>query len=112
MAPGLLLSDLEEDPRLQIYRTALDSLLSWFSLVDNALQRKLFNAEDIKDAGYWVMQIENARWMDGFIYAFGYGRSTDRLREKFRPYYEGYGDQRRVPRTGGFGNPQRESLGG
>ena len=36
--------ELDGDFHIQIYRTALDALLSWLNSVDNALERKLFCA--------------------------------------------------------------------
>ena len=48
---------MDEDPRIQIYRTSLDAFLSWLSLVASALDRKLFLPADIQDVGYWVAKI-------------------------------------------------------
>lgn len=83
MKPSLFVTEMDSEPRLQLYRTALDSLLSWLSLVDNALERKLFSASDIPDAGYWVRRIKRLGWMDEFIDRFGYKDSTARLRLAF-----------------------------
>ena len=43
---------------LQIYRTSMDSFLSWLSLVASALDRRLFMVADIQDVGYWVAKIQ------------------------------------------------------
>src|SRR5258708_1650447 len=41
--PFLSSDGLNDDPRIQIYRTALDSFLSWLCLVSSALDRGLFH---------------------------------------------------------------------
>lgn len=83
MDPNLSLSQMVADPRLQLYRTTMDSFLSWLSLVANALNRNLFVAADIEDVGYWVRQIEQAGYMEPFIDAFGYRASIRQLRAAF-----------------------------
>ena len=42
VSPFLQLGELNDDPRIQIYRTSLDMFLSWLTLVASALDRKLF----------------------------------------------------------------------
>jgi hypothetical protein len=88
MTPGLTLSQMEKDPRIQIYRTAFDSLLSWLSLVDHALNRKLFGAVDVRDLGYWVNKIDSAQWLSQFILHFGYSVALQSLKERFRDVYK------------------------
>ena len=39
MRPDLLITEMEKDFRIQLYRTAMDALLSWLSLVASALDR-------------------------------------------------------------------------
>jgi hypothetical protein len=53
LRPDLPLSGMDEDPRIQIYRTSMDSFLTWLCLVASALDRKLFLVADIQDVGYW-----------------------------------------------------------
>jgi hypothetical protein len=84
MSKDLTVRDMEGDPRLQLYRTALDSLLSWLSLVDNALERNLFSASDIRDVGYLVRQVAQRQWLLDFIKMFGYEPAMLRLQNAFR----------------------------
>jgi hypothetical protein len=61
LRPDLPLSGMDEDPRIQIYRTSMDSFLTWLCLVASALDRKLFLVADIQDVGYWVAKKCKAR---------------------------------------------------
>jgi hypothetical protein len=62
--------DLEiYDPRIQVYRTSMDSFLSWLSLVASGLNRRLFLVEDIEEVGYWVSKIQSETIVHGFIAA-------------------------------------------
>jgi hypothetical protein len=81
--PHLLLSDLEKDERLQIYRTAVDTLLSWLAVIESGLERELFVAKDLDEVGYWVLHIQNYNELDGFIKEFGYMESMLKLRNSF-----------------------------
>lgn len=87
LAPDISIADIQEDPRLQIYRTAVDGLLSWLNLIDNAFERNLFKPEDVSEIGYWVQLIEEAKYVEPFINAFGYAKATQRLRIAFRGVY-------------------------
>lgn len=84
LRPDLQLSEMDSDPRMQIYRTSMDSFLSWLSLVSSALERKLFLAADIQDVGYWVAKIESEVDLHPFIVAYGYGESLQKLIRTFR----------------------------
>jgi hypothetical protein len=84
LRPDLLVEEMDEDPRIQIYRTSIDSFLSWLSLVASALDRKLFMAADIQDVGYWVAKIQSEPILHGFIIAFGYKENMDKLIQHFR----------------------------
>ena len=84
LRPDLQLSEMNDDPRIQIYRTSMDSFLSWLSLVSSAIERKLFLAADIQDVGYWVAKIQSEVDLHGFIIAYGYGESIQRLVRTFR----------------------------
>lgn len=90
LRPDLQLSDMDEDPRIQIYRTSMDSFLSWLALVSSALERKLFLAADIQDVGYWVAKIESEVVLHGFIVAYGYGESLQKLIRRFRTEESAY----------------------
>jgi hypothetical protein len=72
LRPDLLVDEMEDDPRIQIYRTSIDSFLSWLTLVASALDRRLFTVADIQDVGYWVAKIQSEPIIHGFIIAFGY----------------------------------------
>ena len=83
MAPDLTLSDMAAEPRLQLYRTAMDDLLSWLELIASGLERNLFKATDLPKLAYWVHQIRAVRYLDGFIDDFGYARSMSSLERTF-----------------------------
>jgi hypothetical protein len=68
----LSVDEMDEDPRIQIYRTVIDSFLSWLCLVSSALERNLFHVADIEEVGYWAAKIQSERMLYGFIIAFGY----------------------------------------
>ncbi|MEA2758991.1 MAG: hypothetical protein QOH65_1604 [Methylobacteriaceae bacterium] len=104
MEPELSIAEMQSDDRLQLYRTALDSLLSWLALISNALERRLFRPEDIQHAAYWVFRIEYLQLLDGFIDLFGYRRSIKVLRTSFEPWKETYnGGAASSIERGGFG---------
>ena len=50
LRPDLPLGSMDDDPRIQIYRTSMDTFLTWLSLVTSALDRKLFMVADIQEA--------------------------------------------------------------
>ncbi|AEU36696.1 hypothetical protein [Granulicella mallensis] len=90
LSPNLRFTEMSEDPRIQIYRTSMDSFLSWMSMVASALDRRLFLVEDLQDVGYWVAKIESEVALHPFIVAYGYKENIDRLirhyRQKPSPY--------------------------
>ena len=83
-------SEIDEDPRIQIYRTSRDSFLTWLCLVASALDRKLFLVADIEDVGYWVAKIQSETVVHRFIVAYGYRENIEKLvrlcRTKQSPY--------------------------
>ncbi|MDO9707967.1 hypothetical protein [Paracraurococcus lichenis] len=83
MVAGLLTDAVRADPRLQVYRTALDSLLSWLSLIRQALDRRLFAPADVEALRYWLRKIGDADWLHGFIRDFGYARDMRALARHF-----------------------------
>ena len=82
--PNLQLREVDTDPRIQIYRTSMDSFLSWLCLVSSALDRKLFFVADIHDVGYWVAKIESEAALHPFIAGFGYQDGIQKLISAFR----------------------------
>lgn len=100
------------DRRLQIYRTAMDSLLSWMAVLDQALERKLFSPADIQDAAYWVYRVADADFLDGYVRGFGYNRALGNLQRRFaRP--PALGNPPPAGRRGGFGSSAKgRSAGG
>ncbi|MGQ0762685.1 MAG: hypothetical protein ACT4OT_11835 [Acidobacteriota bacterium] len=84
LRPDLQLHEMEDDPRVQIYRTSMDSFLSWLSLVASALDRKLFLVADLQDVGYWVAKIQSEVVVHGFIVAYGYQESLEKLIRLYR----------------------------
>lgn len=83
MSPVVSLDDIAAEPRLQLYRTAVDDLLSWLGLVASALDRGLFQPDDVPEIGRWVMRIEKAGYLDDFIREFGHARTMDELGRAF-----------------------------
>ena len=79
LRPDLQIHEMEDDPRIQIYRTSMDSFLSWLSLVASALDRKLFVVADLPDVVYWAAKIQSEVAVHGFIVAYGYGESIEKL---------------------------------
>jgi len=90
LRPDLQVCEMDEDPRIQIYRTSMDSFLSWLSLVASALDRKLFLVADLQDVGYWVAKIQSEVVLHPFIVAYGYQENIEKLircyRGKGSPY--------------------------
>jgi hypothetical protein len=79
LRPDLRIGQMDDDPRIQIYRTSMDSFFTWLSLVASALERKLFQVEDMQDVGYWVAKIQSEVDIHPFIVAYGYKESIDKL---------------------------------
>jgi hypothetical protein len=90
LSPSLRLNEMDKDPRVQIYRTSVDSFLTWLCLVASALDRKLFSVADIQDVGYWVAKIQSEVVLHPFIVAYGYQENINKLirhyRRKRSPY--------------------------
>jgi hypothetical protein len=84
LRPDLLIDELDKDPRTQIYRTSIDSFLSWLSLVASALDRKLFKAADMEEIGYWVAKIQSDPVIIKFVVAYGYAENIDKLIRRYR----------------------------
>ncbi len=84
LRPDLRIDEIDEDPRTQIYRTSIDSFLSWLSLVASALDRKLFTAADMEEIGYWVAKIESDPVIIEFVIAYGYGENINKLISRYR----------------------------
>ena len=84
LRPDLQIAEMDEDPRIQIYRTSMDSFLGWLCLVSSALDRKLFYVADIQDIGYWVAKIQSEVVLRRFIIAYGYQESIEKLTQTFR----------------------------
>ncbi len=84
LRPDLRITEMDDDPRIQIYRTSMDSFLSWLCLVSSALDRKLFLVEDIQDVGYWVAKIQSEIDLHPFIIAYGYQENLEKLIRLFR----------------------------
>lgn len=84
LRPDLQIDDMNEDPRIQIYRTSMDSFLSWMCLVASALDRKLFVVADIQDVGYWVAKVESEVVLHPFIKAYGYAENINKLIDFYR----------------------------
>ena len=90
LRPDLRIDEIDNDPRTQIYRTSIDSFLSWLSLVASALDRKLFKAEDMEEIGYWVAKIESDPAIIEFVVAYGYGENIDKLIRRYRRHETPY----------------------
>src|SRR6266478_8766921 len=79
LRPDLQVGEMDEDPRIQIYRTSMDSFLSWLCLVTSALDRRLFLVADMQDVGYWVAKIQSEVVLHGFIASYGYADNVNKL---------------------------------
>jgi hypothetical protein len=84
LRPDLLIQEMDQDPRTQIYRTSIDSFLSWLSLVASALDRNLFTVADMQEVGYWVAKIESDPAVLKFVVAFGYEENIKKLMQRYR----------------------------
>ncbi len=84
LRPDLRIGEMDDDPRTQIYRTSIDSFLSWLGLVASALDRKLFTAADMEEVGYWVAKIESDPAVINFVIAYGYGENINKLIHRYR----------------------------
>jgi hypothetical protein len=111
MAANLSLQQMDDDVRLQIYRTSSDSLIGWLCSVESAIARGLYTPADIEEARYWLNSLSRVNTMGGFIDAFGYRKPLDSLAQRFalQPFPEAT-----VLSLGGFGSsaPVGMSTGG
>ena len=88
----LKIAEMDEDPRIQIYRIVIDSFLSWLCLVSSALERNLFHVSDIEEVGYWAAKVQSERILYGFIVAFGYKEGIENLIRRYRKKKSPYRD--------------------
>jgi hypothetical protein len=90
LSPDLMLGDMDDDPRIMIYRTSMDSFLTWLCLVASGLERKLFLVADLQDVGYWVAKLQSEPITHNFVCAYGYQENINKLvrlyRRKKSPY--------------------------
>ncbi len=90
LSPDLMLGDMDDDPRIMIYRTSMDSFLTWLCVVASGLERKLFLVADLQDVGYWVAKLQSEPITHNFICAYGYQENINKLvrwyRQKKSPY--------------------------
>lgn len=84
LRPDLQIGEMDDDPRVQIYRTSMDSFLSWLSLVASGLNRNLFAVSDIEEVGYWVAKLQSEPITHNFICAYGYQENINKLVTLFR----------------------------
>jgi hypothetical protein len=84
LRPDLQIGELDDDPRVQIYRTAMDSFLSWLNLVASGLTRNLFAVADIEEVGYWVAKLQSEPITHNFICAYGYQENINKLVAAYR----------------------------
>jgi len=94
------LDEMAQEPRLQIYRTAADTLLTWLSTIESAIDRRLFDAADMREAKYWLDKVLAAPRMINFIEAYGYSDMIDRL----AAHFDDGGIPQSRSRRGGFGS--------
>jgi hypothetical protein len=98
LSPTLTIAAMATDARLQIYRTATDTLLSWLSATSSAIDRKLYTPSDIQEAGYWLGKAYRLPALVEFIDAYEYRKPLDRLARHFEDPARMVAQQR-----GGFG---------
>lgn len=77
--PAITAAGLKADPRIQIYRIAIDSFLSWLCLVSNALDRRLFHVVDLEEIAYWAARVESDSAVKAFAFAYGYKPGLEKL---------------------------------
>lgn len=81
--PRLTITQMQTDFRIEIYRTAFDSFLTWLSIIENALTRDLFLTEDVIELKYWIeMTVADEKLMK-FVKAFNYDRAIASLCRHF-----------------------------
>lgn len=97
ISPNLQIAEMNDDPRCQIYRTSIDTFLSWLSLVSSAIDRGVFKVNDIEDVAYWVAKIESEPQVLRFIQAFGYESAFQKLRRQCRTRNSNYKEWRFLP---------------
>jgi hypothetical protein len=83
MRPDLTIKEMEQDKRLQVYPTAMDSLLSWLALVRQSLDRHLYEKEDADWIIYWLHLIRQSDFLHPFARTFGYEKDLERLYKLF-----------------------------
>jgi len=108
LRPDLRVGEMDGDPRIQIYRTSMDSFLSWLSLVASGLERKLFLVEDMQDVGYWVAKIQSEVLLHPFIIAYGYRENIEKLIRLYRGKRSPYKNWV-FPINNGFGSENVEA---
>jgi hypothetical protein len=81
--PTLIVSQMQADFRVEIYRTAIDSFLTWLSIIENALARDLFLAEDMIELSYWINKVATDEKLMKFARAFNYDRAIVSLCRHF-----------------------------
>jgi hypothetical protein len=90
LRPDLKVGEMDDDPRVQIYRISMDTFLSWLNLVASGLNRKLFAVGDMEEVGYWVAKLQSEPTTHNFICAYGYQENINKLivmyRRKNNPY--------------------------
>jgi hypothetical protein len=92
LRPDLSIREMNDDPRIQIYRCSVDSFLSWLNVVASALNRKLFYPDDLEEVGYWVAKIESEPSVHAFIAGFGYQENISKLVRLYRTKQTPYRD--------------------
>lgn len=90
LRPDLQIGEMDDDPRIQVYRITMDSFLSWLSLVASGLNRNLFAVADMEEVGYWIVKLQSEPITHNFICAYGYQENINKLvvlfRQKRSPY--------------------------
>jgi hypothetical protein len=80
----LTFGEIKKNPELQIYRTCVDSFLTWLSVIANGLDRGLFTKDDMPEIGYWVAKIKTMPYLMQFIGDYDYEVFFKRLEWHYR----------------------------
>jgi hypothetical protein len=104
-SPYLKVDEMDKDPRIQIYRTSIDSFLTWMSLVASALDRKLSLVQDLQDMGYWVAKIQSEVVLHSFIVAYGHQDNIEKLIRLYRAEKSPYKNWAFPPNVYGIRRP-------
>ena len=72
------------DPRVMMYRMAMDAFLTWLSRVADGLDRGNYAADDLRDVGYWVQKCQSEGGVWDFVSECGFSDDFEFLKTQFQ----------------------------